>query len=77
MEITTLKETDIIKVFADASKSNNIGVIEELLDEEGEFQIQNSANDFLDVGKQEFVTWYKTKLENALITEILFDHCLY
>ena len=77
METETLKRTDLIKVFAEASKRADITLIESILDDQGVYEIQLDTLDTLEVGKSEFMKWYKDKLENVLITEIAYDHCLY
>lgn len=77
MEQTLLIEKDIAIVFAQATKQNDFNLITGLLSDQGEFQIQNKENDSVDVGKKEFLAWYKLKLQQNPITDIEFDQCIH
>jgi len=75
----TTKPEDIVNNFALATKNKDIKFLKNLLFGDGEFEIENEV-DFsvrLIVNKQQFLRWYKTKIENTEITGIDYDQCLH
>ena len=77
MDTSTIKIADIAIEFARASKLNDIELIRGLLHDKGEFEIQDKDNEIIDANKNEFVKWYKTKLDKTPITSIDYDQCLH
>ncbi len=79
MTNTLTKTADIVNEFAVATQNKDIKSLENLLDQDGEFEIENEI-DFsvrLIVAKQIFLEWYETKLESTEITEIDHDQCIH
>jgi hypothetical protein len=77
MNKTIIKTADIAIEFAQATKLNDIKLVESLLHDNGEFQVQDIKNEIIDANKNEFIKWYKTKLDNTPITDIVYDQCLH
>ncbi len=77
MDIPLTKTEDIAKEFANASKLIDIPHLESLLDENGEFEIQNDQLDIIHANKEEFIKWYEVKLKATAITDIEYDQCLH
>jgi phenylalanyl-tRNA synthetase beta subunit len=73
MDKTIIKTADIAIEFAQATKLNDIKLVESLLHDNGEFQVQDSKNEIIDANKNEFIKWYKTKLDNTPITDIVYE----
>ncbi len=67
----------LIKEFAESSKSNNILLLKSLLSDNGIFEIQDTNLDIIEVGKTDFLDWYKDKLNETVINEIFYDQCLH
>lgn len=76
METTLIKIEDIVIKFAEATKRKDLDNLKNLLSDDGEFQIQNSKFESVNVGKEEFLTWFKVKLEETEIEEIKYDQCI-
>ncbi len=77
METTLIKKQDITLQFALASKNKDIELLMALLSEDGSFHIQNSSRETIEVRKEEFLRWYKEKLEATTIESIEYDQCLF
>lgn len=77
MNTTKIKTQNIAVEFAKATKQKNIELLYSLLDEEGEFEIQDVKNETVEANKSVFLKWYKTKLEATNITEIVYDQCMF
>lgn len=77
MDITAIKTADIAIEFANATKRNDIELLNSLLHDNGEFEIQNKENEIIAANKSEFLNWYKTKLDTTPITKITYDQCLF
>lgn len=77
MLITEIKTIDLTKEFAETTKLKDYLKIEELLHDKGEFEIQTSRNNTIEVDKIRFLKWYKTKLKKTEITEVIFDQCMH
>lgn len=67
---------DLIKVFAKASTNKDFKTIEDVLDENGVFEIQNKELEIVDTGKYEFLSWYKNILQETTITNCSYDQCI-
>ena len=77
MDITAIKTSDIAIEFANATKRNDIELLNSLLHDNGEFEILNKENEIIAANKSEFLNWYKAKLEITPITSITYDQCLF
>ena len=61
--ITTKSTESIIKEFSDYTLNNEIENIRQLLDINGEFEIQDEKKDSIEVKRDAFIDWYQKKLE--------------
>jgi hypothetical protein len=77
METTEIKTKDIAVEFALASKNNDIELLKTLLSKDGTFHIQNQVLNTIEVGREEFLRWYKEKLDTTNIESIEYDQCLF
>ena len=77
METTLIKKQDITLEFALASKNKNIELLKALLSEDGTFHIQDQASNTIKVGREDFLKWYKEKLDVTTIESIEYDQCLF
>jgi hypothetical protein len=60
MNTTTTKSTEsIIKEFSDYTLNNEIENIRQLLDINGEFEIQDKKKDIIEVKRDAFIDWYQ------------------
>ena len=60
MNTTTTKSTEsIIKEFSDYTLNNEIENIRQLLDINGEFEIQDENKNSIEVKKDAFIDWYQ------------------
>ena len=60
MKTTTTKSTEsIIKEFSDYTLNNEIENIRQLLDINGEFEIQDENKNSIEVKKDAFIDWYQ------------------
>ena len=75
--MTPTKTKNLAKEFALATKRKDIKVVGSLLSSKGSFHIQDEKFEIIEVGKQEFITWYGAKLESTTITDIAYDQCLF
>lgn len=75
MTKTVVSTQDLIILFAKASISKDFNSIEEILEEKGEFEIQDKDLELVDKGKYEFLTWYKNKLQDVTIANVIYDQC--
>ena len=60
---TTKSRESIIKEFSDYTLNNEIENIRQLLDINGEFEIQDENKNSIEVKKDAFIDWYQKKLE--------------
>ena len=77
METTLIKKQDITLEFALASKNKNIELLKALLSEDGTFHIQDQDRNTIKVGREDFLKWYKEKLDITTIESIEYDQCLF
>lgn len=73
----TNKPLNMAQKFAQATVSNNLALLETLLDNNGEFEIQDQKNESLVADKWGFLEWYGSKLERTHIYKVFFDKCLF
>lgn len=76
MTTTFVSTQDLIKVFAKASTNKDFKTIEDVLDENGVFEIQNKELKLVDTGKYEFLTWYKNIIQETTISDCSYDQCI-
>jgi hypothetical protein len=77
MNTTTTKSTEsIIKEFSDYTLNNEIENIRQLLDINGEFEIQDEKKDSIEVKRDAFIDWYQKKLEATTVTSVDLDQCI-
>ena len=76
METTLVKTEDIAVEFAQGTRLKDIELLKALLSKDGTFQIQNEDLDIIEVDKQEFIKWYKDKLDSTTVTTIDYDQCI-
>jgi hypothetical protein len=76
MKGTLTQTKDIAAEFALASKNNDIGLLKKLLSKDGSFHIQSPSLDTIEVQREEFLEWYKKKLDATTIESIEYDQCL-
>jgi hypothetical protein len=77
MSSVAVKTLNLAHEFAQASQRNDIPYLTQLLDDSGEFEIQDDTLETYDVSKSEFLVWYASKLNQTAITSISFDQCLH
>ncbi len=68
--ITTKSTESIIKEFSDYTLNNEIENIRQLLDINGEFEIQDEKKDSIEVKRDAFIDWYQKKLEATTVTSV-------
>ena len=73
---TTKSRESIIKEFSDYTLNNEIENIRQLLDINGEFEIQDEKKDSIEVKKDAFIDWYQKKLEATTVTSVDLDQCI-
>lgn len=76
MKGTSIKSKDIAVKFANASKNRDLKSLTRLLRKDGEFHIEDSNLNTIEVKKEEFLKWYEAKLETVTIESIDYDQCL-
>ena len=76
METTLKSVKDLIAEFSKATTEKDFSSIERILDEKGIFEIQDNNLEMIDVGKNEFLTWYKNTLSTVEILEHHYDQCV-
>jgi hypothetical protein len=74
--IFLLNSISIIKLFSGFTLAKDIKGISNLLADDGEFQIQDEAKATIEVGKQEFVSWYAQKLVHHKVRSVAYDQCI-
>lgn len=77
MNETLTKTQDISIEFALASERKDLHHLQNLLSEDGTFDIQLADLETQEVGKHEFIKWYGMKLQETEITSIAYDRCLF
>jgi len=73
---TLINTRDLIKQFVLSSFNADILTIEDLLAEDGVFELENKDLETIEGSKKEFMAWYKLKLTNTEITESKYDQCI-
>ena len=76
MITTSVTTKNLIEVFTNASLTKDYHRIETLLDDKGEFEIQNKELEIVDSNKAAFLSWYIDKLEEHTITDFIYDQCI-
>jgi hypothetical protein len=71
------KVENIITLFSDALLKKDINGIKDLLNEEGEFEIQSPKFKTLQVNKKRFVAWLNSRLKQTESLTVAFDQCLH
>ena len=74
---TTINDTiALLKHFISASQNADINSIAGLLSDEGLFEIEDDNFDLVDTSKNEYLQWYKNKLQKTTINEVFIDQCI-
>jgi hypothetical protein len=74
---TTINDTiALLKHFISASQNADINSIAGLLSDEGLFEIEDDNFDLVDTSKNEYLQWYKNKLQETKINEVFIDQCI-
>lgn len=82
-KVSTKKEVDIAVRFADAVKNMDMQMLDELLEEPGDYQITdetttaNTEVNRLDADKAGFLQWLLQKRLATAVYDISFDQCLH
>ena len=71
-----LDSKELIKQFIAASENIDTLKLEELLDEDGAYEIEDETLEVNETSKPEFLKWYTTKLKTTKITDIIYDQCI-
>jgi len=71
-----VKAKDIVKIFSEAIKENNLELISSLLCTDGIFETQDDESNTLESDKQTFINWLSLKLNAVTIQTINYDNCL-
>lgn len=74
IEIST---QEIIKVFSEAVKENDLQAISSLLSADGIFEIEDTELKAVESDKKTFINWLSLKLNTATIETIAFDQCMF
>jgi hypothetical protein len=77
MKRTASKSKEIATKFALASKNSDIVLLKRLLSKDGSFHIQDPSLETIEVSRDEFLRWYKEKLDTVTIESIDYDQCLH
>jgi len=77
MKRTAIKSKEIATKFALASKNCDLELLNNLLSKDGAFHIQDTLLETIEVSKDEFLRWYKEKLDAVPIESIDYDQCLH
>ncbi len=67
---------ELIKKFIAASKDGDVLTIEEILLDDGNYEIEDVKLEIVDASKEEFLKWYNTKIETKNINEVIYDQCI-
>lgn len=70
-----INPTNTLMDFVYATKNASLTTIKDLLDDNGVFEIEQINSVLVDVNKEEFLSWYQSKLFKTKIEEINYDHC--
>jgi hypothetical protein len=76
MQTIKVNSIDIIKQFVSSSLNNDLKAIENLLAENGVFEIENENLELEDTSKIKFLEWFNYKLKETVITEVTKDQCI-
>ena len=74
--ITIKSPKSIIKEFSDYTLNSEIENIRQLLDIDGEFEIQDEKKDSIEVKRDAFIDWFSKKLKTTKITSVEYDQCI-
>jgi hypothetical protein len=76
-QTTVLLDTlELIKLFVSASLKADVYALEQLLSEDGVFEIEDMNLELVDTSKKEFIQWYNNKLQETKLTELVYDQCI-
>ena len=76
-QTTVLLDTlELIKLFVSASLKGDVYAIEQLLAEDGIFEMEDKNLEVVDTSKKEFLQWYNQKLQQTPILEVTHDQCI-
>ena len=76
-QTTVIPDTiELIKQFIIASKNADIKKLEELLDQKGNYEIENDNLEIIEDSKVEFLKWYHTKIKATKINDVIYDQCI-
>ncbi|RAR74246.1 hypothetical protein [Flavobacterium aciduliphilum] len=76
-QTTLIPDTiELIEQFILASENIDTLKIEELLDEDGAYEIEDETLEVNETSKPEFLKWYTTKLKTTKITDVIYDQCI-
>ena len=67
---------ELIKQFIAASKNADIKMLEELLDQKGNYEIEDDNLEIIEASKVEFLKWYHTKIKVTEINDVIYDQCI-
>jgi hypothetical protein len=76
MTTTLVNTIELIKLFVSASLTADMKALEQLLAEDGIFEIEDMNLELIDTSKKKFIQWYKNKLKETTITEVTNDQCI-
>ena len=71
------KTKDIVIILKKAFLDNKLGILEDLLDENGSFDVQDQQLDCDTVNKSEFIKWIGEKAASQKIESVELDQCLF
>lgn len=67
---------ELIKKFIAASKEGDVLTIEELLLDDGNYEIEDDKLEIIETSKPEFLKWFNSKIETEKITDVIYDQCI-
>jgi hypothetical protein len=68
--------SELIEKFIEAARAGDIMTIDELLEDDGKFEIEDSTFELVDGTKFQFLRWFNKKLEATKIVEVSYDQCI-
>ena len=71
------KLENTINLFSAALLKRDIKAINDLLNDQGEFEIQSEKLNTIHVNKKRFIAWFKKRLQQSEALTISFDQCLH
>ena len=78
MEQTTvlIDTLELIKLFVSASLTADMKALEQLLADDGVFEIEDLDLELVDTTKDFFLQWYSSRLQETTIKEVVYDQCI-